>query len=124
MKMRRGFNYVGFCQSGWHYIFSSWPFCARIGVACRIGKKVSTAKRPRRGHSTIRVQNNYSFSLEEFSPSSEKQQAPTHETTYGRNDAHSPLRALTVEVLSHKTSRAVEPRFSLRGPANTHSSWI
>ena len=112
----KGFNYVGIRQGIGDYIFSSWPFwLSPIGWALGMVKLVSTAKRPRRGHSTIRV-------LEVTSL--EKAALPTHEITCGRIDAHSHSRALAVEAVAQNAGRAVEPRFSLRGPVNTHSSWI
>jgi len=112
------FSYVGVCQAGLlhsimaYLLGSRWARGAQAlpqpernestgGPLLGIVGWVSTSKRPRRGHSTIRVH--------EDMPRS-------HEITYGRIGAHSLSRDLTVEAVSHKTSRAAEPRFPLRGP--------
>ncbi len=122
-----GFSYVGACQLvAMFHIVASWLASGRARVAQALPRRperrvpargaspqdsilVSTLKRPRRGHSAIRVREDL---------------LPTHEITCGRIDAHSHIRALVVETLAHKTGRAAEPRFSLRGPVNTHCSMV
>src|SRR5688500_2230929 len=134
MPTSRGFSYVGLCQSVVRLHRASCGWMARLSRGAqaphppprsggaggeapshREVKQVSTAKRPPKGHSAIRVR--------EVRPPSPASRLPTHEIKYGRSDAHSHSRALTVEVLAQKPQRAVAPRFSLRGPGNTHSSW-
>src|SRR3990172_1446982 len=97
---RRAFSYVGACQLGsvFHIVASrlaSWRArvaqalpqpersVAASGASLQDSILVSTAKRPRRGHSAIRVREDV---------------LPTHEITCGRIDAHSRIRALTVEA--------------------------
>ena len=115
----RGFSYVGICQEALHLL--AFVLGIRIGVGAQFLRSskskllrggtprknrlvVSTAKQPSKGHSAIRVQ---------------EDMLPTHEIKCGRIDAHSHSRALAVEALSQKATRAVEPRFSLRGPVIT-----
>ena len=98
------FSYVGACQLGAiFHIVASWLASWRARVAQALPQPersvpasgvwpqdsilASTSKRPRRGHSAIRVREDV---------------LPTHEITCGRIDAHSHLRALAVEALAHK----------------------
>ena len=126
---RRAFNYVGSRQEAWGYIVSSLPFfAAPLSGARRFWSWVSTAKCPRRGHSTIRVQNLFPF-LKELHSSSERKQVPTHEITCGRIDAHSHLRALAVEALAQNAVGLSSPdsRFevpsTLIPPGLVYAAW-
>jgi len=124
-----GFSYVGVCQPGSLYSVMMHLLTSRRsrgaqalpqpersesagGPWCGIVELVLTSRRPRGGHSAIR----------------DREDMPrSHEIAYGRIGAHSHSRDLAVEVMSHKTRRATEPRVSPRGPVITQSSgrdWI